>query len=66
MVLVPAAAIVFGGFAPTLPLVGRLGQLVISYLPWLALTAAFAAVLSGVALALGGSRGAECCSPPRC
>jgi acetyl esterase/lipase len=58
VVLVPAAAVVLGGFAPTWPLVGRLGQLVIPYLPWLALTAAFAAVLSGAALALGGSRGA--------
>jgi acetyl esterase len=58
VVLVPAALVVLGGFAPTLPLVGRLGQLVISYLPWLALTAAFAVVLCGVALALGGSRGA--------
>lgn len=58
VVLVPAGAIVLGGFAPTLPFVGRLGQLVIPYLPWLGLTAAFAAVLSGIALALGGSRGA--------
>lgn len=58
VVLVPAALIVLGGFAPTLPMIGRLGQLVIPYLPWLGITAAFAAVLSGVALALGGSRGA--------
>jgi acetyl esterase len=58
VVLVPAALIVLGGFAPTLPLVGRLGQLVISYLPWLGLTAGFAAALCGVALILGGSRGA--------
>jgi len=58
VVLLPTALIVLGGFAPTLPFVGRLGQLVISYLPWLALTAAFAALLSNIALALGGSRGA--------
>ena len=58
VVLVPEALIVAGGFAPTLPLVGRLGQLVISYLPWLALAAACAAVLCVAALALGGSRGA--------
>jgi acetyl esterase/lipase len=58
VVLVPAAIIVLAGFAPTLPFVGRLGQLVLPYLPWLALTAASGAVLSGVALALGGSRGA--------
>jgi acetyl esterase len=58
VVLVPAALIVLGGFAPTLPLVGRLGQLVIPYLPWLALTAVFAGFLSWAALLLGGSRGA--------
>jgi len=33
VVLVPAALIVLGGFVPTLPFVGRLGQLVIAYLP---------------------------------
>jgi acetyl esterase len=56
--LAPAALIVLGGFVPGLPFVGRLGQLVIPYLPWLALTAAFAALLSGAAVALGGRRGA--------
>lgn len=58
IILAPAALIVLGGFVPTLPFVGRLGQLVLSYLPWLAITAAVAALLSNIALALGGSRGA--------
>ena len=58
VVLVPASLVVLGGFVPALPLVGRLGQLVISYLPWLGLTAAFTALLSGIAFGLGGSRGA--------
>jgi acetyl esterase len=58
VVLVPDALIVLGGFVPTLPLVGRLGQLVLGYLPWLGLTAAFCAVLSTISFGLGGSRGA--------
>ena len=56
VVLVPAGAVVLGGWFPQLPTIGPLAALINTGLPWLLVVAAIATGLAGLAVALGGNK----------